>query len=456
MADHTQVIQTVDHLELILRDISELMVPLKEYHAIYAPLFGRTEHHGHSEFYIKGLLSPELERKSIEPMVLHLKDAKDNAVRAAQQFLGEGSWKDDRIRRRHWQEVEATLGEDDGVLILDGSDFPKQGKHSAGVKRQYCGQLGKRANCQAGVFAGYTSSKGYTLLDTRLYIPEVWFSEAYSARFKKCRIPEAVRFQTKNQLAWEMLETISREGTLRFRWVTGDEAFGCDTWLLDQLAGLGRWYFMEVPISTQVWMQRPETAIPPWSGRGCRPKVPRLLEGEPPPDRVDTIAQSLPTDCWSRHTIKEGAKGPIVADFAAFRVTNVREGLPGSEVWLILRRDVMSGEVKFYLSSAPPETELTTLVRISGMRWPIETCFEDGKQMLGMGDYEVRSWIGWHHHMTLCMLAHHFLVRLQQGFKKNSQAHPAPSPVAVDRGPTQANGGLQGSYRHTELSDHSQ
>lgn len=145
-----------------------------------------------------------------------------------------------------------------------------------------------------------------------------------------------------------------------------------------------------------------------------------------------------------------------MADFAAFRVANVREGLPGSEVWLILRRDVMSGEVKFYLSSAPPETELTTLVRISGMRWSIETCFEDGKQMLGMGDYEVRSWIGWHHHMTLCMLAHHFLVRLQQGFKKNSQAHPAPSPVAVDRDPTQANGGLQGSCRHTELSDHPQ
>jgi SRSO17 transposase len=324
------------------------------------------------------------------------------------------------------------------------------------VKRQYCGQLGKRANCQAGVFAGYTSSKGYTLLDTRLYLPELWFSEAYAVRRKKCRIPEQVHFQTKNELAWEMLEAITGEGTLRFRWVTGDEAFGCDTWLLDQIARLRCWYFMEVPINTQVWMHRPETAIPPWSGRGCKPKVPRLLQGEPPPDRVDTIAQSLMTDCWSRHTIKEGTKGPIVADFAAFRVNNVRKALPGSEVWLILRRDVVTREVKFYLSNAPAETELTTLVRISGMRWPIETCFEDSKQMLGMGDYEVRSWIGWNHHMTLCMLAHHFLVRLQREFKKNSESHLAPGPTAVDRGPTQAKGGLPGGCCCAGLSDHPQ
>lgn len=122
--------------------------------------------------------------------------------------------------------------------------------------------------------------------------------------------------------------------------------------------------------------------------------MPRLLEGEPPPDRVDTIAQSLPMDCWSRHTLKDGSKGPIVGDFAAFRMTNVREGLTGSEVWLNLRGDAMSGEVSLYLSNAPAETEPTALTHISGMRWPTETCFEDGKQMLGMGDYEVRSWIG--------------------------------------------------------------
>lgn len=418
MEANTATIQTVEHLEIILQDINELMTPLKEYHAIYAPFFTRREHHEHSEFYLKGLLSPELERKSIEPMVLNLKGADENAVRAVQQFIGEGGWKDDPIRRRHWEEVETTLGEDDGVLILDGSDFPKQGKHSAGVKRQYCGQLGKRANCQAGMFAGYASSKGYTLLDAQLYIPEVWFGQAYDARRKKCRIPEELCFQTKNKLAWEIVEKINAQGALRFRWVTGDEAFGCDTWLLDQIASVGRWYFMEIPINTLAWTHRPQTAIPQWSGRGSKPKLLRLIEGEPAPERVDAIAKALSPDCWSRHTIKEGSKGPIVADFAALRVSSVREALPGPEVWLVFRRDVITGEIKYYLSNAPAETELSTLIRVSGMRWPIEICFEDGKQLLGMGSYEVRSWVGWHHHMTLCLLAHHFLVRLQQEFKK--------------------------------------
>ena len=126
-----------------------------------------------------------------------------------------------------------------------------------------------------------------------------------------------------------------------------------------------------------------------------------------------------------------------VADFATLRVTNVRDTLPGYEAWLVLRRNITTGEVKFYLSNAPIETELTTLVRISGMRWPIETSFEEGKQLLGLGDYEVRSWIGWHHHMTLCMLAHHFLVRLQQQFKKNCPPDVAPGDVSVDHCPSE-------------------
>jgi SRSO17 transposase len=337
--------------------------------------------------------------------------------------------------------VEITLGEEDGVFIFDGSDFPKQGNESAGVKPQYCGQLGKRANCQAGVFAGYASSKGYTLLDARLYVPEVWFSEEYAARRAKCRFPQEVHFQTKNALSWVMLEAIYRERSHRFRWVAGDEAFGCDTRLLDQIASLEYWYFMEVPKNSRVWTERPETAIPSWSGRGCKPKRLKVLEGLPLPRRVDDIADSLPVQQWLRHTIKEGSKGPIVADFAALRVSGVREGLPGAEVWLVMRCDVMSGEVKYYLSNAPAETEVTTLVRISGMRWPIETCFEDGKQFLCMGDYEVRSWIGWHHHMTMCVLAHHFLVRLQQGLKE-TPSDLTPGGAAVVGCPTEAKGDL--------------
>jgi SRSO17 transposase len=450
-----QPIETVTELELSVQDVSGLMAPLKEYHGIFSPLLRRREQREWMEFYLQGLLSPEMDRKSIEPMVLNLKGADENAVRAVQQFIGEGGWKDDLIRKRHWVEVDQSLGEDDGVIPLDGSDFPKQGRESAGVKRQYCGELGKRANCQAGVFAGYASTKGYTLLDARLYMPEIWFSEEFEARRRKCRVPEETHFQTKNELAWEMIEAIDREGTLRFRWITCDEAFGCDTWLLDRIASRQRWYFAEVPKNTLVWTERPETVVPQWSGRGCKPKRAVLAAGQPLRQAVEDIAASLPIDRWSRHTIKEGTKGPIVADFAALRVINVREGLPGDEVWLALRRNISTGEVKFYLSNAPVETELTTLVRISGMRWPIETCFEDGKQSLGMGDYEVRSWIGWHHHMTLCILAHHFLVRVQQEFKKNSQPDFAPSGAIVECRATQTKRGYPNGPRCPGLSNHS-
>jgi len=437
MRDREQVIETVDKLEIALQDIAGLMASLKDYHAIFSPLFRRREQQEWAQFYLQGLLSAELERKSIEPMVLNLRGARGNEIRAVQQFIGEGGWNDTPIRIRHWQEVDKTLGEDDGVITFDGSDFPKQGKESVGVKRQYCGQLGKRANCQAGVFAGYTSSKGYTLLDARLYMPEMWFSDEYKKRRRKCRVPADLGFHTKNELAWEMLQGIAQEGTLRFTWITCDEAFGCDTWFLDQITGLRRWYFAEVPKNTMVWTRRPETEVPQWSGRGRKPERPVIVAGEPSAQRVDQVADSLPLESWSRHTIKEGTKGPIVADFATLRVTNVRDSLPGYEVWLVLRRNITTGEVKFYLSNAPVETELTTLVRISGMRWPIETSFEEGKQLLGMGDYEVRSWTGWHHHMTLCMLAHHFLLCLQQQLKKNCPPDVAPGDVTVDRCPSE-------------------
>ena len=126
------------------------------------------------------------------------------------------------------------------------------------------------------------------------------------------------------------------------------------------------------------------------------------------------LVAAIPASDWSRHSIKEGTKGPLVADFAAIRVINVRNGLPGQAVWLICRRDVFTHEIKYFLSNAPLNTPLTTFVWLTGMRWPIETCFEDGKQELGLGDYQLRSWRGWHHHMTLAILAHFFLVRVQR------------------------------------------
>jgi SRSO17 transposase len=201
MESREQIVETVERLEIRLGDIEQLIAPLSEYHAIFSPLLKRAEQRKWAEFYLQGLLSPSLDRKSIEPMVLNSKGANPNTVRAVQQFIGEGGWEDGPIRIRHWQEVDITLGEDEGVMILDGSDFPKQGKESAGVKRQYCGQAGKRGNCQAWVFGGYAGKRGYTLLDAMLYMREVWFSEEFDPRRRKCCVPEEVGFGTKNELA---------------------------------------------------------------------------------------------------------------------------------------------------------------------------------------------------------------------------------------------------------------
>ena len=419
MASKTRPDRTPDALCLTREEIEGLSGELEAYCAIFRPLFARREQRDWMEVYLEGLVTPSIERKSIEPMILAIKGADDNAVRAAQQFIGAGAWDDDVILARHRVEVAVTMGEPDGVLTLDGSDFPKQGKESVGVKRQYCGQLGKRANCQAGVFLGYVSSKGYTLLDRRLYLPKEWVdSPLYAERREKCGVPRDLEFRTKNKLAWDMIESLQREDSLPHRWVACDEAFGRDTGLLDQIAGSGLWYFAEIPKDTRVWVGRPATEVPEWKGRGPKPQRSRVLEGQPETQGVEDLAASIAVEDWTRCAIKEGTKGPIIADFFAIQVAAVREDLPGPDVWLVLRRNAETGEVKYFVSNAPADTPLSTLVRTAGLRWPIETCFEEGKQYLGMGDYEVRTWKGWHHHMTLCLLAHHFLVRTQQNLKK--------------------------------------
>jgi SRSO17 transposase len=411
---------TAPVLDLTPGDLDGILDELRTFHALFSPLFFRPEQRAWAATYLHGLLL-DIPRKSIEPMILHLRGADRNAVRAMQQFVGDGAWDDTAILRQLWREVACDLDDADGVLILDGSDFPKQGQESVGVKRQYCGELGKRANCQAGMFLAYASPRGYTLLDRRLYLPEDWFTAAYADRRVACGVPHDITFTTKPMLGWAMIESLVSAGSLSCRWVTCDEAFGCNTELLDKIAGLGLWYFAEVPHDTRVWCERPASAVPAWSGRGPKPKRERLAPEVPAPQEVQTIAAALPAEQWQQHVIQEGSQGPQVAEFALVRVVAVRDGLPGPAVWLVLRRSVTDSELKTYLCNAPADVPQQRLVRTSGMRWPIETCFEVSKQELGMGDYEVRSWCGWHHHMTLVLLALAFLVRLQGRFEQTLQ-----------------------------------
>jgi SRSO17 transposase len=415
------LIETTPKMDLAIHDIVHLGEELRAYHAIYSPWVQRREQREAAHAYLQGLLAP-LPRKSIEPMVLAVDGVAPKAVRAMQSLISAGQWNDERLLHQHWKEVEVDLGAAEGVLMVDGSDCPKQGSHAVGVKRQYGGELGKRANCQAGVLVGYSSSQGYTMLDRRLYGPTEWLNdEAYAARRTQCGLPPDLTCKTKPALAQEMLGAVVQSQALRCRWVVADEAFGGNPAFLEGVAGLGLWYFAEVPHSTRVWAARPATHVPPWRGRGRRPQRERLVEGAPAARTVLEMAGALPAEAWSRQTIKEGSQGPMVADFAAIRVLAVRDTLPGPEVWMVLRQHRETGELKTSLCNAPVDTALATLVHMSGMRWPIETCFEDSKQLLGMGADEVRSWTGWHHHMTLVMLAHFFVVRMSLRLKKKPQ-----------------------------------
>lgn len=229
-------------------------------------------------------------------------------------------------------------------MTLDGSDFPKQGDQSVAVQRQHCGQLGKVANCQAGVFVGYVNPSGYTLLDRRLYLPEKWLSDEYAEKREKCAVPADVIFKTKPELGLEMLTGIYAQKTLPAQWLTCDEAFGRSGAFLDGVAALDLWYFAEVPHDTRVWQEQPQVELPPYKGRGRRPTKKQVVEGSKAALTVHELAESIPDSDWSREVIKEGSKGPIVADFAFQRVFGVRDGLPGDEVWLVLRRS--EGEIK--------------------------------------------------------------------------------------------------------------
>src|SRR5262249_9794401 len=190
---------------------------------------------------------------------------------------------------------------------------------------------------------------------------------------------------------------------------------------------------------TQVWLSRPATAVPPWSGRGRRPRKAHRVPGALTPQRVDQLAAAVPPDAWQAFLIKAGSKGPLVAEGAFHRGVAGRAGLPGPDVWIVLRRTWGEApELKAYLSNAPGQIPVTALVRGAGMRWPIDTAFEESKGGLGLDHYEVRRWLGWHHHMTLCLLAHHFLVRTRASITASATCS---SPVYA----TARCGGLRGA-----------
>ena len=392
-------------------EVASVRGRLRAYQARYAPFFGRRELRGHARTYLQGLLSDE-PRKSVERMVLRRRGADANAVRTQQLFLRQARWDDAPLLAAHRELVAATLGEDEGVLAIDGTDIPKDGRESVGVARQYCGQLGKQANCQAAVFAAYLGRGAAALVDRRLYLSRDWVSGASHAdRRRRTGVPADISFRSKPQLALAMLAALVAEGSLPLRWVTCDEGFSISHAFLDGVADLGLGYLAEVARNTQVWTARPQTG-----GFPSRPLF------SAPPQEVGAVADQLPAEAWHPFVLREGAKGPQAVLCAVRRVVARRGLLPGPDVWLLLRRNPATDELKCYLSNGPADMAPERLVWLAGLRWPIEQCFRDGKQLFGLGDYEGRSWQGWHRHATLVMLAHFFVVRETLRLKKSTPA----------------------------------
>jgi SRSO17 transposase len=390
------------------------------FHRQFAPLFGRREAQQRSEQYVRGLLVQQTDRRNAE----NISEAVDGATpRSLQRFLTESPWSDARVIDRLQAYVGRRLNAPDGVFVLDETSFPKKGDKSVGVARQYCGTLGKVANCQVGVFLAYVSERGHALVDKRLYLPREWTDSP--ARCRAAAVPGRVTYQSKAELGLAMLRQVRASGHLHGCWVTGDEAYGEVPSLRDALDAEGWSYVLEVPCSQPVFGQFAKTEVLAWSGRGRPPSKPRLVKGEPKAQTVQKIAASLSSEHWQVLTVAEGAQGPRSYQFAAQRVWESRDRLPGRASWLVLRRNLDGSEPKYYLSNAPADTPLLTLAQVAARRWPIETEFQTEKGETGLDEYEVRSWPGWHHHVTLALLAGIFLLSLQQDWgEKDATGDP--------------------------------
>ena len=254
-------------------------------------------------------------------------------------------------------------------------------------------------------------------------MPEKWFKEEQAEQRKECGVPADLVFQTKPEIGLDLLKNAVKRGKLPCFWVAADALYGDSPAFRDGVAVTGKYYFTAIKDNSLIWRTRPKVHVPPGSGHGRPPTRLCLRDSRKHPVPVKDLVKKVQKQDWVRAVIKEGSKGPIVCDFAFLRVTNRAAACPTAELWLIIRRNLDDpSELKYFFSNAPISTPLAEFVRISGMRWPIETIFEEAKGEVGMDHYEMRSWLGWHHHMLLVSLAHHFLVRLRIQFQDQAPA----------------------------------
>ena len=380
----------------------------------FAVIMESPEQQRHLWEYVAGLFS-DVKRKNAETIAYF----HDQDRQALQKFIGQSLWDDGLLIRELSRQVGAELGESDGVLVFDPSAFRKQGKESVGVARQWCGRFGKIDNCQVGIYLAYVSRKEHALLDVRLYLNKEWAKD--KPRRKKCGVPREIRFRTRHALALEMLA--EHGTTLPHGWIAGDDEMGRSSAFRRDLRTLGEQYLLAVPSNTLV--RDLEAQPPEYRGRGPRPQVPFV--------RMDRWREALPEDAWTTIDVRDGARGPLVVQAAKTRVqakTDRRRNGP-EEVFVVLREEQGDGTMKhdYYLSNAPPETALTEFARVAKAEHRIEECLGRAKSDAGLAQYQVRNWIGWHHHQTLSLLAAWFLTQEdRRGKKIHPGAHGSDGP----------------------------
>jgi SRSO17 transposase len=373
------------------------------------PYFARSEARARARDYLVGLLSP-VERKNGWQLAEQVGNQTPYGI---QNLLGRAQWDADALRDELIAYVVEHLGHSQAVLVVDETGFVKKGTQSVGVQRQYSGTAGRIENCQIGVFLSYASPQGYTFLDRELYLPKSWTSD--QDRCRQVGVPDEVEFATKPQLARKMLER-AFNAVVPAAWVTADEVYGSDRRLRLWLEEQQQAYVMAVSTQEPIWTN---------------------FE----PHKVKQLVATVPEAAWLRLSCGEGSKGPREYEWARARFNCPHA--PEWERWLLVRRSLTNKtDMAYYVAFAPNGTTLEEMVSVAGTRWTIETSFETAKGEVGLDHYEVRSWSGWHRHITLALLAHAFLTATRalgerEFFKKeetNIQHHNSLQQFKRQRG----------------------
>ena len=365
-------------------------------------IFGRSELRQTASAFLDGLLSG-VERKT--GWLLAEQAGLDRPYRI-QSLLGRSHWEADGLRDIVRRYVTEALGDADGVLVVDETGFVKKGRHSVGVARQYSGTAGRIENCQIGVFVAYASRFGQALIDRRLYLPKDWSAD--TAARAKTQVPQAVSFATKPQIACDLIAAALDSG-MPCAWVLADAVYGCDSRLRRMLEERGQPYVLAVRSNHCLRLLRDDR-----------------LEQTNPVEMADMLAATE----WSTHAAGEGSKGLRLYDWA--RISLPWAHTPGFERWLLIRRNRQAADQRaYYFVFSPAGTTLAELAGAAGLRWTIEECFQRAKDDLGLDHCEVRSWHGWHRHMSLCMAAAAFLAKLAADLRRSTWSKPnETSPLA--------------------------